>query len=467
MTAGDLIAVTCFFGSGFLALVYEICWIRKATLVFGATTYALSAVLAVFFGGLALGSFLFGRYSIRSAKPLRVYAVVEWGVGLLALASPLAFAFAEVLFSSIYPSVQDQFAALTFVRLGLIVAIVLPPTVLMGGTLPLFCQQYIRSEHRISDSVGLLYGLNTLGAAVGCALCGFVMIPHVGVEATIYLGGALNVLLGTVVWMLPQASVPLPAAAQPTAKDKPRRARPQVTTGQSVRSATVAIHGMFFMTGLAALANEIVWTRYLALLIQSTVKTYTLTLFVILLGIVLGSSIYARFHGRIRRHALTFGLIQAASALTVLTVLMLPASWWRDWLDATDLRRQLMIIGSLLLVPAVLSGVSFPLAISMVVRDPRRAGIGVGRMSALNTAGGIIGSLAVGFFISAARRASDDLDDCHLREPSRRRGSLADARIVANAPLACRVGCRELRTLGRDPADRQHAPTARFSVARA
>jgi len=91
----NIIAIGCFFISGFVGLVYEICWIRKASLAFGATTFAVSTVIAVFFGGLAVGSYVFGRYSQKTLRPLRVYALLEVGLGVMDLLSPSAFVWAD------------------------------------------------------------------------------------------------------------------------------------------------------------------------------------------------------------------------------------------------------------------------------------------------------------------------------------------------------------------------------------
>ena len=246
----DAVAITAFFGSGFLALTYEICWIRKASLVFGSTTLALSTVLAVFFAGLALGSHRFGRLSARTTRPLRLYALLEIGVGALALLSPLAFLATDAIYGRLYSGVYENFALLSLIRFLLVVLLILPPTFLMGGTLPLFCRQYVLRENRISCSVGFLYGLNTLGAAAGCATCGFFLIPRVGIDTTIYLGGVLNVALGVVIWLLP-----VPAAGVPDAAAETRR--PSTAVG---RTNAVTIGCLFFLTGYVALGNEVLWT---------------------------------------------------------------------------------------------------------------------------------------------------------------------------------------------------------------
>ncbi len=382
----------CFFLSGCLALCYEICWIRKASMAFGATTLALSTVLAVFFAGLAAGSYLMGNWSQTIRRPLRAYAALEIGVGLLALLSPLAFRLGDVVFGWAYPLVWQSFWLLSALRFMLVVLILFLPSLLIGGTLPLFCRQYVLQQGRISRMVGFLYGVNTLGAAFGCALCGIVLIPILGVNASIYLAGGINVALGVMVWHWTRQTPRLPAvrtevAAAPAAPTDPATAVRQL------------VPPLFFLVGFVALGSEVVWTRYLSLLMRNTVYTYTLTLFVVLVGIVLGSLLTAWLFDRLERRPLVFGAVQMGYGLVVLVVLLLPPAVWQAWLNTTSPVEQFGIAVLVLLVPAILSGVSFPLAIRMVVGSPEMAGAGVGRMTALNTLGGILGSLAVGFLI--------------------------------------------------------------------
>ncbi len=187
-----LIAGSCLFVTGLVALVYEICWIRKASLAFGSATWALSAVLAVFFAGLALGSYVVGVYSPRTARPLRVYAWLEMGVGLLAILSPTLFQLTDC-------DLRDDLSACPPLRTALDTHSAGrghdrdPAGDDVDGRKPAVVLPAVRAApRRISRGVGLLYGLNTLGAAVGSAVCGFWLIPHIGVNASIYLAGGLN-----------------------------------------------------------------------------------------------------------------------------------------------------------------------------------------------------------------------------------------------------------------------------------
>ena len=376
LTVQNFIALLCFFLSGFAGLVYEVAWIRQATLLFGSTTFAFSSVLAVFFLGLASGSYFFGRIGQRTRRPLLVFALVEIGLGLLALGSLYSFGWADSLYGAVYRALPEHTVLLFSARAILVGFVVFPPTFLMGATLPLFCRQFVRSDARIARSVGLLYGINTLGAAMGCASAGFVLLPELGLRGTVQLGVALNLLVGITAGMLPDARSGSDEVASPKVRDRARWG---------------GIFALFFAGGFVALGGEVAWTRYLGLLIANTVYTYTLTLTVVLVGVVLGSVLASRFFDRRTSRARYFGAFQVLAGLTVLGLVMLPPDVWRRLGD------EWWIYAIILLPPAILGGASFPLAVRMVVDDAAEASSGTGKIAAVNTVGGIAGSLVVGF----------------------------------------------------------------------
>lgn len=377
MQAQHAIALSCFFLSGFSGLVYEVAWIRKASLVFGATTFAVSTVLAVFFLGLACGSYLFGRIGQRIARPLRLYALIEIVLGLLALASPHAFDLVDALYGVLYRSMADHTGPLFLARVLLVGLVVFPPTFLMGGTLPLFCRQYVVDQGHITRSIGALYGVNTLGAALGCVAAGLVLLPTLGLQQTVQLGAGLTILCGIAVGALPLARQTVAASPHPTTA---------VADDRTPRVIPV----LFFAVGFAALGGEVLWTRYLGLLVNNTVYTYTMTLTAALIGIALGSFLAARFFNQSSQRARFFGALQVLSGLAVLILMVQPPDFWRTIGD-------LWVYGVLILPPAVLSGASFPLAVRLVVGEVAKATMGTGRMAALNTLGGVLGSLLIGF----------------------------------------------------------------------
>ena len=387
----NLVMACCFFASGFAGLSYEICWIRKACLIFGATILAMSTVTAVFFAGLAIGSYLFGRFSRRMRHPLKIYALLEFALGVIALCNPLLFSRAEQLYRSCYPSFMGSLALLSLTRMALVTVLILPPTILMGATLPLFCRYFVVSKDKISLSVALLYGLNTLGAMVGCAVTGFVLIPGIGVNETIWSAGLLNIFIGCLAYLV---QLRAPSQAIPAGETSLPETGVKTTLDRDGR----LMAGLFFFSGFVALGTEVLLVRYLSLLIHNSVYTYTLTLTITLAGIVLGSVLISGIGDRSKRRATIFGLAQVLSALSIWSLVMLPAAWWQGIMGKLNSPSHVWIFLVLLLFPALLSGISFPLAIRMVLESPSLAGARVGKMYAFNTLGGIFGSLAVGFF---------------------------------------------------------------------
>lgn len=377
-----LFPLAAFALSGAAGLVYEVCWIRRASLVFGSTTQALSSVLAVFFLGLALGSEAFGRASLRVRSPLRTYAVLEALLALAALASLPLFGAADALYGAAYRAFAGHGALLATARVALVAVVLLPPTVLMGATLPLLARQFVREEARITGTVALLYALNTAGAALGCLLAGLWLLPSLGGRAAVAIGAMASLAAAALAWtsrLAPPESAPAPVA--------------HAGEAAAPRSRGALLQALVFVAGFTALANEVLWARFLALVVHNTVYTYTLTLAAVLAGIVAGSLVAARFFGAVRARAALFGTLMAASAIAVPALLLAPPEFWRS------LGRELGVIALLMVPAAALSGAAFPVAVRLAVDDPRLAGVGVGRVTALNTLGGIAGSLAAGFLL--------------------------------------------------------------------
>ena len=365
----NTLAIVCFFLSGFAGLVYEVAWIRRASLVFGSTTWALSTVLAVFFGGLALGSWLFGRWGQRMERPIRMYGRLEIGLALLALLSLKAFELIDGLYGAAYRGAAQVSVdavglpwltaggQLTLVQVGLVAMVLLLPTFLMGGTLPLFCRQFVREDGRFIRNLGFLYGVNTLGAVLGTLAAGFLLIPKIGVSGAVSVAAGVNILIGVIAYSL--RFDPLKPAVKP---ESAKGAQPTLITTAAAR---FVVPTLFFTTGLVVVGAEIFWSRFLSLVIRDSVTTYTITLAVVLTGIVLGSLLVGLLEkgGRRKRLSLPllFGVFQLAAALAVIGLMFLPARTW------FNLGQSVAPFFLLMLPATILSGASFPLANRLVL----------------------------------------------------------------------------------------------------
>jgi spermidine synthase len=220
--------------SGSCGLVYEILWMKMLTLVIGNTVFSTTTVLTAFMGGLALGSFLAGRFIDKIKDPLRTYGILEGGIGAYALLVPLFIAGTEPLFRIIYQGINPSFYAFSLLRFFVCGIILLVFTTLMGATLPVLSKYFVEKQTHVGWNVGMLYGVNTFGAVLGSFLAGFVLIPALGVTWTIYLAALLNVSIAVGVLKLAKNRVRWePSETKGKSKDKKRKKRAEEESGRS------------------------------------------------------------------------------------------------------------------------------------------------------------------------------------------------------------------------------------------
>ncbi len=203
--------------SGATSLVYEVVWLRKLILIFGSTQFATSTILSTFMAGLALGAFVAGRRITRSQiAPLKIYGLLELGIGVYALFVPFLFRALSPVYQTLWDAgMSESFVALSVAKFVGIAAVLLPPTVMMGATLPILSRQIADDPKRIGGKVGTLYAINTFGAVAGTFLAGFVLVPHLGVRQTLWVTAAINGLLGlTAMWLAGRLPRPETAAAE-------------------------------------------------------------------------------------------------------------------------------------------------------------------------------------------------------------------------------------------------------------
>ncbi len=387
-------ALSCLFLSGAASLFYEVCWIRKAGLFFGSTTFALATVLAVFFLGLAMGSALAGRLSMSLQRPLRIYGIVELAIAVLGLASNALLDVADDGYGMLYRWADGSAPWIVLARLVLVAAVIFVPTVLMGTTVPLLARAIIRRHRSLGFAAGGLYGINALGAAAGAGLAGFVTLPVLGLTATIYLGAGLNVLCGVAVLLVcwQTHSAPHAEPSDREAIDERRTLRVPV------------LLPLFFLTGFVGVAIEILWARYLPLMITSSVYAYTLPLVVILLGIGLGSLVIAPLCDRSRHPVVVFGCLQAFTGLSVLVAMKLPRDIWTALAQAApeliSANHFMGLHGAMLLPGALASGASFPLVVRLVSKNVADVSWTIGRLTAINTIGSIASAVIMAWGLS-------------------------------------------------------------------
>jgi predicted membrane-bound spermidine synthase/alkylhydroperoxidase/carboxymuconolactone decarboxylase family protein YurZ len=391
-----------FFLSGATGLIYELLWVRVLYQSFGSTIQSVTTVVAAYMGGLGLGAWVLGRFADRSRKPAALYGWLEIAIGVFGIISPLVLGLAHRAYIGTAGALALDGGASVALRFGLAALVLLIPTTLMGGTLPILTRALMGEDRGLlKPSLGRLYGLNTLGAMTGTALAGFFLIEFVGVRASLWGTAALNLAIGV--------------AAIRLGKNQDQPADPGRKPGEESIPARDHLHTVALillgLTAFASLLDEIAWTRVLVMIVGGSTYAFTLILLVFLLGIGLGSVIVAR--GSVPRAdtaasaALAQGVTGIGAAALFLFFGFLPAYIIAvfqigDLSAASRLVLMGIAVGAVVLIPAIGMGMTFPLLADLTARSGRARGADVGAAYALNTAGSILGAVLTGFVLVVA-----------------------------------------------------------------
>jgi len=390
--SGRAAIALCLVFSGLTALVYEIIWTRLLAFAFGATTEAVATVLAVFFGGLALGNWWAARRLSAVRRPLRLYAWLELGIGAFALLSLPLLSRLDLLW--VWLGTEHSPGTMAAIRAAAAAVVLLPPTVAMGATLPVVARGLVGDDATLGRWSALLYAANTAGAVAGAYLCGFWLIPFLGLTDAVLLCGAVNLAVALAVLAVAgraEAPLPPPAPAPASAPDPERGRR-------------AAFLFFFAVSGFVAIGYEVVWSKVFGIVMEGTLYGFAAVLSAYLLGIALGSLAMAPRVDAIRDLPRAFALLHVAIAAAVATgmaaVPYLPFAYRRlaVTLGSGDAVHLLFaLVAPLVLLPTALFGAAFPVLIRIYTRSASGVGRGMGLAAAVNTAGSIAASLLVGF----------------------------------------------------------------------
>jgi spermidine synthase len=387
-----------FLFSGATSLAYQVIWTRMLIRTFGATSFAVSTVLAAFMAGLALGSYLFGRMIDRRGNPILTYGILELGIGAFALVFPLAIAALGPLYRSLYVGLEGQFYTLSLIRFLLSFTLVLIPATMMGGTLPVLSRYVARTLSNLTFRVGWLYSINTFGAVLGTFATGFVLLPALGMAMSTYTAVAANVAIFLISVFLSRGDTGPPVQVE--AETGEAHSRPSPAYEKIVLVA-------FLFTGLAALSAEVIWTRVLTLVVGTTTYAFTTMLTTFLLGLALGSAVFARIAQKYARPRTLFALLVLAIGFLVfastvafgrlpILYMDLYGSIEQTWFHITSV--QFLLSFALFIIPTFLMGGTFPLVARIYATDLARVGSRIGTAYAFNTVGSILGSF-IGSFV--------------------------------------------------------------------
>ncbi len=419
-----------FFLSGIAGLVYEVVWARLLERVMGASVYSITTVLTVYMAGLALGSFLAGKFIDRRDDPLRIFGFLQGAIGIYCLLVPAIVAATIPIYRAAYQSMTAGFHTFSLVRFLISGLVLLVPTTLMGATLPVLSKYMTRRFERVGQTVGGLYAINTLGAVVGSFAAGFILMPGLGMTGTIVAASAINIVVAGLVLLLyrseragaaaklqpgkSERSKKKETAARKAAQEEaPVRAGETPHSPQAPRMKPVLAFALvaFALSGFAAMVYQVAWMRTLSLVVGSSVYAVSTILTAYILGLGLGAAVFSKYVDRLRDPVQSMGVLElaiGAASLAVVPILgRLPLAMvgiverFSDSFGAL-MAAQFGLVFIVILVPTLIMGAVFPTVVRLFTTRLEAIGRSVGDVYASNTLGAIFGSFAGGFLLIPA-----------------------------------------------------------------
>ncbi|MCK4373757.1 MAG: fused MFS/spermidine synthase, partial [Candidatus Brocadiae bacterium] len=396
-----------FFLSGIAALIYQIVWAKELTLVFGVTLYATSAVVATFMAGLALGSLYFGRLVDRWQRPLVLFALLEVGIAAFAPVFPGMVVLLRRAYVVFYGPFGDNYYVMSLVRFVMAFLVLIVPTSLMGGTLPVIIRAYVVGGKRLGRDVASLYSANNIGAFIGCVAAGYVLLEIFGPTGTLRLAALLNFAVVAMALSMSRRPAVRPAA---TPSESDERATGAAEPSRLSRPVKVALW-VFGLEGVASLIYQMAWLRMLIFFVRMDIFGVTAIVSTFLMGLSLGAFLCRRWVDRLRNPYRALGIIEIGIGLTALAtipvlpfllgihnaVLNLPAGGLP--LSMTFSAANFAVTFLVILVPTAFMGATLPVVSRIYVGELRGLGRKMGVLGCLDTVGSIFGAFAGGFLL--------------------------------------------------------------------
>ena len=388
-----------FFASGMVSLIYEVLWLKELGLLFGNTAYASATTLAVFFTGLSAGGYFWGQRAAQTQSPLRVYAWLEFGIGLAALTYFLIRDFYYLIYEPLFSMFGDLPAVFTLVKFLLAAGLLFPPSFLMGGTLPIIGQHLVRQIDQLGKTASLLYAVNTLGATLGVFLAGFYLPFWLGFTNSYLSAVGLNVVIAAAAYGLSFATTD---SAVGDTEPEPQPAPTFPLTDLSPQLIWVTA----FLSGFLTLGLEVLWTRMFAQVLHNSVYSFSTILLTFLLALAWGA-VLANLLCRLKfdpKLILTIlltlsGILVGLSShlffyLTDGLSYMARKAGWETYLWTVFSNAALVM-----LAPGILMGSVFPYLLKISQGWQTSPGKLIGQLASVNTFGSILGSLCAGFIL--------------------------------------------------------------------
>lgn len=407
------LSLILFFISGFTALSYEITWTRLLRHIFGADNLAISTVLTVFIGGLALGAYIAAK-KIKFLKSFKLkifnkqnsllsaYAVIELAIAIYACLIP--FLFSESFLAPIWTTLVSpviEIPALSFLLRFIISGLLLiVPTVLMGMTFPILSEMINEAKYA-SKNTAYLYAINTAGAILGTLATGFVLLPSLGLNGAIYFAALLNASIFAAAWFANRSGIKVEVDSNKTSNTTKHKIQEPIDSK--------SLLAVVFISGFIALSLEVIWSKLLTLILGSSVYAFTIVLATFLLGISLGSVVANKYWHKITKanSSIMVLLLSLAASIFICSSLFNQLPWlflslaqkipsgnaelW--WLGINLVR---FVIAAVLLLPvSLISGAIFTIALNLQGNTAKD----VAKVYYTNTVGAILGSFSTGFIL--------------------------------------------------------------------
>ncbi|MFQ5508451.1 MAG: fused MFS/spermidine synthase [Leptospirillia bacterium] len=378
-----------FFLTGLSGLVYEVIWTRMLGHVVGNSTQAIGLVLAAFMAGLAIGSLLVGRWADKRRDPLKIYAFLEIGVALCALAIPFTFGLLVTGYVGLHQSFESQAPLIGAARFVVAFVLLVVPTVMMGATLPVLARFAVREIGRVGGRIGTLYGINTLGAMLGAALSGFVLMRLFGISGANTIAVGINLAVAAAALALHRhTKTAEPATAQETAEV------PDTVTPDTGTERMYVL--LFGLSGMVALALEVLWTKSLSFFLGSTTQAFATMLSTFLLGLALGAFVISRRVDALKNPHRAVGTCLLGIGAAGLVTLPL-FGFILNRIGLQDSWGDFLVAAAVMLPATLFMGAMLPLVARIYVGGIGQMGRRIGRMYAVNTVGAILGSILAAF----------------------------------------------------------------------
>jgi spermidine synthase len=392
------------FLTGFVALIFEICWVRQATLIFGVSVYAYSIVLTAYMGGLAIGNFIFGKRADKTQNPSKLFIFLLFSLSLTGLLTHFLLGNLSKIYTNLTLFLPDGKLGLNMIRIILSWSAMTLPSIFIGGMMPVMTSLFAKRDGDIGYDVGWVYVFNTLGSVIGTGMTAIILIRWIGLQETIFLGAGINVLNALFIfWLVRNKKFVVLDQVKSRKKQKPI----------AIKSKNEALFSNFLLiayavSGFAALGYEIVWARIISLHTVGAIYSFSIMLTVFLTGLTVGSRIGTRLLQGRRVGIRHFSFLEIGIGVLALFALPAFSQIYRLSIESTlggySIPAQIFfeaLLSFITLFPVtVLIGMVFPVVSSLYTMErAKKIGSGIGRLISVNTVGSILGTLVAGFIL--------------------------------------------------------------------